>query len=79
MKFLLIVLAALVADSLAFDVTDATPHCFSVQDRRNQKDLYADSADCHNYIQCFYMNETNAVGFRRRCPEGLWHLCEIVI
>ena len=66
----LIAFAALVAGSLAQDVSDATAECFSVQGRRNQKDLYTDGTDCHNYIQCFYLNETTAVGFRRRCPAG---------
>ena len=48
--------------------------CFGTRQRRNNKDHYADPSDCHYYYQCFYFNESSAVGIRRQCPAGsYWH------
>ena len=48
--------------------------CFQCRQRRNHKDLYADETDCHYYYQCFYINETYAIGVRRQCAAGMfWH------
>ena len=52
----------------------ASDYCFKCRNRRNHKDHYADPVDCHFYYQCFYFNQTYAVGIRRSCPAGMfWH------
>ena len=71
--FRTVLIACFAACVLAQDVPDASSQCFNVINRRNQKDLYADT-ECHHYVQCFYVNSTYAVGFRRQCPQGsFWH------
>ena len=50
----------------------ADDFCFQCRNRRNQKDHYADDTDCHFFYQCFYFNETFAVGIRRQCPPGTY-------
>ena len=54
--------------------TNANEICRNHAKSRNYKDHYSDPLDCHNYIQCFFVNETIVFGYRRKCPPNtFWH------
>ena len=66
-------ISILYAEAQTAEQTAAT-QCMAFQSQRNVKDIYPDPSDCHNFIKCFYLNETLAIGFSRQCPEGtFWH------
>ena len=46
----------------------ANPECFDNSGR--QKQIFADSEDCHYYYHCQYLNETAAVAIKQPCPNG---------
>jgi hypothetical protein len=69
-----IAIALLVTTATTLPTGSPSSQCASLQQNRNPKDLYADSTDCHKYIQCFYLNSTYAIGYSRTCPVGeFWH------